>query len=704
MAISINVINFVMAKKSHKRTGSKKPIAMTIEKYLKPSAAQLLIVVASFTIVGIALLNVSRAATNIKPQLGGVLDRQNAPSTAYENVVNAYIVDTTWASVQPTQGGPIAANNDIDKAISYARSRTGANIHLKLRVRAGGDAPGWAKNLPVTSGQQGPFNICDDHGQTTHCGSVGHFWESNFKQAYAELQTKLAAKYDGVAEVQEVDIVGCTTIFEEPFLRQGNLAANVTAYKNAGYTEAANQQCIKDAMVAHQVWTQTRSSESFNPYSSWNGSGFSVNEDFTEQMVNYCRQVLGERCVLGNDSIGKSNISYACADIGAAGWASKDDYGRMYTAIKCKGKPIYFQTATMAKIGTAGLQDALTWAASLGAGMVELPQGYEAISVANMSNYDKALENNALGGSPGGPTPPSISFSASPTTITQGASSALTWNVSGTTPTCTASGGWTGSKSASGSQTVSPTTTTTYNLACTNTAGSDNKSVTVTVSNVTPPTVTLNAAPSSITSGGSSTLTWSTTGTSPTCTASGNWTGSKSASGTQTVSPTSNATYTLSCTNSAGTDSATTTVAVTPNVVAPVVSLNASPTSISSGNSSTLSWSVTGTAPNCTASGGWSGNKNSSGSTSVGPLTTTTYTLACSNSAGSDSKTVTVTVTQAVIAREDVNQDGRVDIQDISAVIGKYGQTGGSIGRSDVNGDGKVGIEDISLVISKYGT
>ncbi|KND48704.1 MAG: putative glucanase [Parcubacteria bacterium C7867-003] len=66
-----------------------------------------------------------------------------------------------------------------------------------------------------------------------------------------------------------------------------------------------------------------------------------------------------------------------------------------------------------------------------------------------------------------------------------------------------------------------------------------------------PPVVSFSANPTTITLGGSSTLTWSATNATS-CTASGDWSGSKATSGSQSVSPTINSTYTITCTNSGG--------------------------------------------------------------------------------------------------------------------------------------------------------
>jgi hypothetical protein len=92
----------------------------------------------------------------------------------------------------------------------------------------------------------------------------------------------------------------------------------------------------------------------------------------------------------------------------------------------------------------------------------------------------------------------------------------------------------------------------------------------------------------------------------------------------------------------------TTTPPATASSVAPILTFSASPTSVVSGSSSTLSWSInSGATPavTCTASGAWSGTKATSGSAGVTPGSSATYTLACSNTAGTSTQSTTVSVT-----------------------------------------------------------
>jgi hypothetical protein len=245
-----------------------------------------------------------------------------------------------------------------------------------------------------------------------------------------------------------------------------------------------------------------------------------------------------------------------------------------------------------------------------------------------------------------GPTPPSVSLSATPSSVISGNSSTLSWTSANATA-CTASGGWSGSKSANGSE-VRPnlTATATYTLTCTGSGGSAAQSVTVTVNPAPMPTVSLTATPASVVSGGSSTLNWSSTNASS-CTATGGWSGAKGLTGTEVRGGlTSTTSYTLSCTGAGGTATQTVTVNVTPATPPPTLALSANPTAVLQGNSSTLTWSSSN-ATSCAATGDWTGGRATNASESTGALSavrTYTYTLSCTGAGGSTSRTATVAV------------------------------------------------------------
>ena len=166
-------------------------------------------------------------------------------------------------------------------------------------------------------------------------------------------------------------------------------------------------------------------------------------------------------------------------------------------------------------------------------------------------------------------------------------------------------------------------------------------------SGTTPTTLIINsflANPTSITVGESSNLSWSVTdATTVTIDQS---IGSVALISTTTVSPATTITYTLTATNASGSVTASTTVTVNAVTKAPTInSFSALPSTITVGESSTLSWSVTD-ATTVTIDQSV-GSVFSTGTTAVTPATTTTYTLTATNVAGSVTASVTVVVTPA---------------------------------------------------------
>ncbi len=290
---------------------------------------------------------------------------------------------------------------------------------------------------------------------------------------------------------------------------------------------------------------------------------------------------------------------------------------------------------------------------------------------------------------------PTVDLSASPMVVNSGNSTNLSWTSSNAT-SCTASGGWSGTRVTSGSElSGSLFSNTTFSLTCYNSQGqSAIDSVTVTVQQPQQlPSVDIYASPSSVTSGNSTTLYWSSSNATS-CSASNDWSGSRNLSGSETTgSLFSNKTYTLTCSNSAGSASDSVTVSVQQQLV-PTVDIYASPSSVDYGNSSTLYWSSSN-ADYCTSSGGWSGNRGTSGSQSTGALfSSTNFSLTCYNSQGqsaTDSTTVFVNQQQQlpVISTQCYTTNVTSDSATLNTVVNPGNNTSGTTvwfeyGRSSV--------------------
>jgi hypothetical protein len=292
------------------------------------------------------------AAGTLKPVLQGIIEINQLPQGQELAVTGGVAVSVSWSDLQPTPNGPIAANNPLDQAIASIRAINQANhlnLGIRARVLAGINAPDWAKAL-------GGAPVTVSGTQTSAQGTIGRFWTDPFGAAYDALQRKLAAKYDNVPEVREVTASRCTTIFAEPLIRQASDAVTVSNLLLAGYNDAADDRCQHQMIDAHQVWVHTRTGMAFNPYQHPDGS--TSDTAATLRYMQYCRQTLGPRCVLENNSIR---------------WPPLPTYETMYQAMSQMGPPISFQTAGPARVGD--LPMTLQWAVTQGADAVELSPG-----------------------------------------------------------------------------------------------------------------------------------------------------------------------------------------------------------------------------------------------------------------------------------------------------------------------------------------
>jgi hypothetical protein len=231
-----------------------------------------------------------------------------------------------------------------------------------------------------------------------------------------------------------------------------------------------------------------------------------------------------------------------------------------------------------------------------------------------------------------------LSFTADPKQIIAGQAVTLAWR---TQNADTVNIAGIGNVQVNGSLSVSPTQTTTYLLTARSSVNEETSSVTVQVLSV--PTQVLvfgcEATPSTIRPGQSTTLAWTSVNADSVNIQPG--VGPVAKTGTVSVMPSATTTYTITATGNAGATSQC-RVTVTVNAAVPVIaSFTATPASIDAGQSSTLQWSVQNADSVSITS---LGTVAASGSKSVSPIATTTYTLTATNAAGSVTRTATVEV------------------------------------------------------------
>lgn len=280
---------------------------------------------------------------------------------------------------------------------------------------------------------------------------------------------------------------------------------------------------------------------------------------------------------------------------------------------------------------------------------------------------------------------PSVFVSVSPSTITLGQSAMVTWSSTNAT-TCVANSAWSGNQSTSGSLTVTPGAAGgfAYSLTCTGTGGTGNGAAALIVNPAQPPppsapTVTVGISPGSITVGQSAMLTWSSTNATA-CTADSAWSGGQATSGTLTVSPASAGgyAYSLTCTGAGGAANGAVALVVSPAPPpasdAPTVTISISPTTITIGQSATLTWSSTN-ATSCVADSAWTGAQPTSGTLSVTPTSTGgyAYSLSCTGAAGTMNDAVGLAVVAAPATTSNTggkSGGGGVDIWEVLGLAG----------------------------------
>lgn len=188
------------------------------------------------------------------------------------------------------------------------------------------------------------------------------------------------------------------------------------------------------------------------------------------------------------------------------------------------------------------------------------PTGSAQVAPASTATYTA----NATG--PGGTTPasttvtvsqnapPVISLNAQPNDIAIGATAVLSWSSSNATSVNIPS---LGAFPPNGSTNVKPTSTATYTATATGPGGTAQSSTTVTVSGA--PTISFKAQPNTVTSGGTSVLSWTTTNANSVNIPG---LGSFPPNGSSNVTPSTTTTYTATATGVGGTANAQTTVTV----------------------------------------------------------------------------------------------------------------------------------------------
>jgi hypothetical protein len=245
----------------------------------------------------------------LKQPLAGLIDmgdisfhRKGGPAHNEVTELNRYAgsfggiaINVSWSQLEPTRGTLVT--DEIDRCLGDIRAYNAANpqhpIGARLRVWPGPNAPDWAMHLG------------GDPLQIVHRGmtiTVGRFWLPEYRAAWREMETMLAAKYDDEPLIREVAVESGSSITDEPFILPLD-QVSARGLHAAGFTDAQYQACLQGAAADYAGWKKTLIEYPFNPYHTIDSGHPLPDLAFTLSVLDAFRHALGARAVLSNHGL-----------------------------------------------------------------------------------------------------------------------------------------------------------------------------------------------------------------------------------------------------------------------------------------------------------------------------------------------------------------------------------------------------------------
>jgi hypothetical protein len=330
--------------------------------------AMLLTAIAAISLMGEIVA--PPALAEPKPLAKGLMS-QGFQLKLFPGIVNVLVPNISWADIEPQRG--VFRFASIRNLIQKARANGDV---LRLRIYAGRMAPAWTRQ------RFGGVTMYDPIDQRS--ATVPRWWVRGYRRAYAHLQAKLAKAFDGNPTIRSVTISEPMTIYAEPFIRGLQDSRTRHDLLASTYTKRKDQQAFIGAIKAHRVWKRTRQILTVNPWQYINQDGsFGFHVRFTNRMMNLCRRVFHNRCILQNNSMRSSWLT----------GHMPGGYHPMFRHMRRLGRPISFQTANTSRVGD--LTRVLNWFLTFHAHGVELKAGAaDALTTTQAKSYDAKFQAN----------------------------------------------------------------------------------------------------------------------------------------------------------------------------------------------------------------------------------------------------------------------------------------------------------------------
>ncbi len=311
------------------------------------------------------------------------------------------------------------------KTLNSSRPANVDKFKVLLRIRAGVDAPQWVKS------KSGTIDWYFKSFADSQKYQLPVFWNKAYQDSYLSLMRGLAIKYDDNELIGMVAASMCMTTHAEIMwnrtgrkkdadgneIRNGDgknpRQVNIAAMTDASvlgsdvYTNGKDYACLQKQVDIHNnTWKRTPSIFGSHLYQKYYLTEKAANDAAdnegksrgkidagdattvlgkTRDIFNYCRDELGDRCVLGNNSLRDDEVATG---------------NNIYDVLLEMGPPLYFQTNVFGSVDDGkdpkdafsyeDMLGAMTLAGNWGAFMVEMAMGWDCDN-----EYDKTGCNKA---------------------------------------------------------------------------------------------------------------------------------------------------------------------------------------------------------------------------------------------------------------------------------------------------------------------
>ncbi|MGO8740445.1 hypothetical protein [Rhodoblastus sp.] len=297
----------------------------------------------------------SPRAAGLKPSIKGLISMGNAANDLQDafsrpNILSGYVINVTWRQLQPESAANLdfsAIDAALDKVRRYNSANSGHPMRVVLRVNGGVDAPQWVKTLDGAPGgirlRVNAYNTVD----------VPRFWTASYRNAWRNLEARLAARYQSEPLVAQVSDAECAHTSDESYVNPTDPPSIVALFK-AGFTNDKFKACLVNSIRDFDVWKTTRVDFTQNPFENLSvktdaqgattGVFGPLDIQTTIAIMKEFRAALGPRAIISNHNLAESPFP---------------ENRVLYAAMQRLGGPIQFQTASTGALRPDGSRTGL---------------------------------------------------------------------------------------------------------------------------------------------------------------------------------------------------------------------------------------------------------------------------------------------------------------------------------------------------------